>query len=272
MKATVLVDNITKSTLGAQWGLSIYIEHRGHRILLDTGANGLFAENASQLHIDLSQVDCGVLSHAHYDHSDGLDTFFRVNPTAPFFLRQGSGENCYDKTPGAPEKYIGIKQGLLSQYKDRISFVRGDYEISPDIFLIPHKTNGLKQAGRAAHMYTKFGPFYRVDNFSHEQSLVLRTKEGLVIFSSCSHGGADRIITEIASTFPGEKIYSLIGGLHLFRSTPEEISALSRRIRETGIEKIYTGHCTGAAALSILQEELGTKVESLYTGCVITCR
>ena len=35
MKAKVLVDNITKNQWKAEWGLSIYIEYNGHRILLD---------------------------------------------------------------------------------------------------------------------------------------------------------------------------------------------------------------------------------------------
>lgn len=52
------------------------------------------------------------------------------------------------------------------------------------------------------------------DDFSHEQSLVLDTKEGLVIFNSCSHGGADVIIREAEAAFPGKQIYGLIGGFH----------------------------------------------------------
>ena len=49
MKAKVLVDNITKNQWKAEWGLSIYIEYNGHRILLDTGTTEAFAENADQL-------------------------------------------------------------------------------------------------------------------------------------------------------------------------------------------------------------------------------
>ena len=72
MKAKVLVDNITKNQWRAEWGLSIYIEYNGHRILLDTGTTEAFAENADQMGVRLEDVEFGVLSHAHYDHSDGL--------------------------------------------------------------------------------------------------------------------------------------------------------------------------------------------------------
>ena len=47
MKATVLIDNLTSGTLAAEWGLSIYIEYNGHKILLDTGASERFARNAA---------------------------------------------------------------------------------------------------------------------------------------------------------------------------------------------------------------------------------
>ena len=72
MRATVLVDNLEHNGLKGEWGLSIYIEYRDKKILLDTGASGLFAENAQKTGVSLEKVDYGVLTHAHYDHSDGI--------------------------------------------------------------------------------------------------------------------------------------------------------------------------------------------------------
>lgn len=93
-------------------------------------------------------------------------------------------------------------------------------------------------------MYVRKNGRRRPDDFSHEQSLVLDTKEGLVIFNSCSHGGADVIIREAEAAFPGKQIYGLIGGFHLFRSEDQEVRELADRIRKTGIRRICTGHCT----------------------------
>ncbi len=42
MQATVLVDNIGQAEMPGEWGLSIYIEMNGQRLLLDTGASALF--------------------------------------------------------------------------------------------------------------------------------------------------------------------------------------------------------------------------------------
>ena len=135
---TVLVDNIAKPPCRAEWGLSILIEADGKTILLDTGSSGLFAENAELLGIDLAAVDVGVLSHAHYDHADGMDAFFSRNDTARFLVRGCSRENCFGMDNGAP-KYIGIRRGLMEEYRERICFTGGLYEISDGILLVPHR-------------------------------------------------------------------------------------------------------------------------------------
>lgn len=271
MKATILIDNLTYEELVAEWGLAVYIQYQGHQILLDTGTTGAFVDNAVALGVDLSKVELGVLSHAHYDHADGLERFFTINKEAPFYLRIESEENCYDYDPNNPEnvRYIGIKKGTLDTYADRICFAKGEEEILPGVHLIPHKTKGLEAIGEKAHMYRKKNGEFLPDDYSHEQSLVFETPKGLVIFNSCSHGGADNIIREVGETFPGKKLYAIIGGFHLFKSSEEEVRALAAGIRETGIERIVTGHCTGDAAYAVLKEELGDRLEQIYTGLVL---
>ena len=271
MKATVLIDNITKNDLVAEWGLSVHIEYDSHQILLDAGTTGLFADNAAIMGFDLSKIEFGVLSHAHYDHADGMERFFELNKTAPFYLREGSLENCYDYDKNDPDsvRYIGIKQGMMEKYADRIQFAAGDLEVLPGVYLIPHKTEDLEKIGEKAHMYVLKDGQYIPDDYSHEQSLVFDTHKGLVIFNSCSHGGADNIIREIQTTFPEKKLYAIIGGFHLFKSSEEEVLALADRIKDTGIEKVVTGHCTGEPAYAILKEELGDCLEQIYTGLVM---
>ena len=164
------------------------------------------------------------------------------------------------------EKYIGIRRGYLETYKDRIVYADGDLEVIPGVTLLAHRTPGLADTGRKAGMYVKKNGRWKPDDFSHEQSLVFDTKEGLVIFNSCSHGGADVIIREAETAFPGKQIYGLIGGFHLFRSEDQEVRELADRIKKTGIRRICTGHCTGERAMEILKEELGDMAEQIYTG------
>ena len=136
MKVQILIDNIAGTCgprkLFGEWGLSVYVEYDGHKVLLDTGASHLFAKNAKVMGIDLSQVDIGVLSHAHYDHANGMAKFFALNKTAPFYLRKGAGENCYHthKLFGrfSYHEYIGIHKGWLERFAGRIRYAEGNAE------------------------------------------------------------------------------------------------------------------------------------------------
>lgn len=269
MKATIIIDNISHNSLLCEWGLSVHISHNNFNILLDTGTTGIFAENSKTLGIDLENVDYAVLSHAHYDHADGMGEFFKNNSKASFYIRSGISENCYRRKSLFKHKYIGIKQGYLQEFKDRIVYVEGDYKLDDGVYLIPHKTPNLSKIGKKAHMYVRKNNRWQPDDFSHEQSLVIDTDKGLVIFNSCSHGGADNIINEVASTFPNKKIYAIIGGFHLFESTDKAIIALAQRIKETGIQQVITGHCTGEHAFDILKENLGDCVQQIHCGMVI---
>lgn len=319
MKISVLIDNRKFSgkpgaktevcscdALTPEWGLSAFIEFNGHRILLDTGASANFAENATALEVDLSTVDAGVLSHAHYDHAGGMEAFFKANDHACFYLREGAGENCYSRHKFLKlfsyQKYIGIHRGWLKRYSDRIKFVGGssrDFtnnssrastnsttcnpanssssdvaEILPGVFLVGHNDTVFSAENRAAiaarnGLSIKLNGKYIPDSFNHEQSLVFDTPQGLFIMNSCSHGGADNIVKEIQIAFPGKKIYAILGGFHLYRTADSQVRKFAERLRTLDVQKIYTGHCTGDRAFEILKDVLGDRAEQMYTGLEI---
>lgn len=179
MKVTIVVDNIEHAGIPGEWGFCAYIEQNGKKLLLDTGASNLFADNAEKLNIDLKDVDFAVLSHAHYDHANGMEKFFEINEKAPFYLQEGCGENCYFKK-GFVRKYIGIPKGITKRYQDRIKYVSGICPIAEGIYLVSHSTPHLEQIGKKEMMYQKTKLGWKPDNFCHEQSLVLDTDLSLI--------------------------------------------------------------------------------------------
>lgn len=267
MKTTILTDNTAADGLGCEWGFAALIEANDANILLDAGASGLFAQNAHELGIDLAAVDYAVLSHAHFDHADGLDDFFSLNDHAPLLIQDACEEDCYSDAKG-DMAYIGIRRGLLGEHAGRIRRVPRNevVEFAPGAWLLGHTTEGLEAIGEREHLYRKAGDTLTNDGFAHEQSLVVETPRGLVVYNSCSHGGIETIIAEVRAAFPGRPIIALVGGLHLFMRSDDEVRALAATIGELGVEKVYTGHCTGEAALGILQEELPGIVEKTYAG------
>lgn len=83
MKISCLVDNCALPGFGAEHGLSLWIEACGKKLLFDSGADGLFLENAARLGIDVGQADFAVLSHGHYDHGGGPARLLRREPPRP---------------------------------------------------------------------------------------------------------------------------------------------------------------------------------------------
>ena len=265
VEMTILIDNVASEPLAAEWGLSVLITVDGRKILLDTGSGQLFAQNALLLGIDLTEVDAGVLSHAHYDHADGLDTFFAANNKAPFLLREGSCENCYAIKNGALE-YIGIRKGLLKDYEDRIQYVSGVHAIADGVWLIPHRKAEYASIARRNDLYTICNGERTPDDFAHEQSLVIETEKGLIAFNSCSHTGLKNILGDISAMLGRCDVYAYVGGLHLYKLADDELAELCEEIKQSSIEHVFTGHCTGDHAFSVLKSQLGERVEQFYTG------
>ena len=89
MRLVNLVENISGSSgCPAEHGLCIYVETAKHRLLADTGASGLFAENAKKKGIDLTKVDTVILSHGHYDHGGGIPDWARISPDARICMQE----------------------------------------------------------------------------------------------------------------------------------------------------------------------------------------
>ena len=59
------------------------------------------------------------------------------------------------------------------------------------------------------------------------------------------------------------------GGTSTLGPAPEKVQAMAAALRDNlKVKDIYTGHCTGAPAYALLQEELGDRLHHLTAGAV----
>ncbi|MCQ2441904.1 MAG: MBL fold metallo-hydrolase [Oscillospiraceae bacterium] len=270
-QATILIDNNAENGFHAEWGFCVYIHYNGKRFLLDTGASDRYLANAKQMSIHIEDVDYAVLSHAHGDHSGGFHSFFETNRHAPLYVSDQCREDCYFKL-GLFPRYIGIPKGILNQYQERIVPVHGLLQLEEGVWLVPHRHDELDYLGKRGHLYRKQGRKLLPDCFPHEQSLVFETSRGLAIFNSCSHVGLETIVEDVRRCLPGKKVLMTVGGLHLVGLSTQEVREIAQSIKQTGIEHVLTGHCTGSKAMEILREELGETVKETYSGLIIKVR
>lgn len=272
MKVTVLIENTSNNNLACEHGLSIFLEEQGRKMILDAGSTEAFWDNAKRLGIDLTEIDTGILSHGHYDHSGGLKRLFQNNTHVKVYARREAMESYFS---GSGEMHeIGIPQNVIS-YKERFELVDDFLELFPGVYLVPHNSKGLEKIGEKSKLYKMSQGEIVPDDFLHEQSLVFETERGLVIFNSCSHGGVENIIREVKESCGQKHVYAYVGGLHMkgkregkeiCNFTEAEVDALCEVIEREDISYIYTGHCTGLVGLVLLKERLGDRVKALTTG------
>ncbi len=274
MKIQVLIENTTDSELKAEHGLSIFIEYKDKKILLDAGTTATFIDNALKMKVDIANVDFCVLSHGHYDHSGGFAEYLKNNMDKKIYAMSTAIDEYYSGSGGYIHE-IGIPKNVYPAYSDNFIFIDKPTEVSDGIYLIPHSTEGLEKIGERAKLYKKADGEYVPDDFSHEMSLVFDTDDGLVVFNSCSHSGIINIIEEVKAYFDNKNVYAFLGGLHMKGKngdkeictfSEEEIERMTDYLKENGLKKLYTGHCTGMVGFELIKKYMGHDVEYLMTG------
>ena len=189
------------------------------------------------------------------------------------YIRPQAGEAYYSKSGGSP-RFVGIHREIWEGFRDRFVPVDGLYPLCPGAWLAPETVRGGPFASREPNLLRKVGEDRLLpDDFSHEQSMVLETGRGLVVLNSCCHGGVVNIVKGVLDQFPGQRVYALLGGLHMLspganalNCPPDYVRQVAAALLELGVEYLWTGHCTGPAAFALLKEELGDRVEPLTGG------
>lgn len=264
-----LVENTSLDPkLGSEHGLSLYIETENHRILFDTGASGLFAVNADKMGVDLSLIDIVVISHDHYDHGGGLKTFLALNQKAKIYVSREAFGKRFASSPTGEKKYIGLDEGLLPNAQFVFAF--GHTVIDDDLELFSGTcAEKLNPSGNKDLLMIRDGRLV-LDDFAHEQNLIIKEKENIILIAGCAHNGIVNIVEHMKTAGYGIPSH-VIGGFHLYNKSADrdEDPTLVERIGKTLINtgaKYYTCHCTGIGSFRILKEVMRDNIEYLSTG------
>ena len=213
------------------WGFSCLVEYRGQVILFDTGgdSHGLLA-NMATLGIDPSEIGRVVLSHSHGDHTGGLSGLLPM-----------AGEGLTVFVPRSfPRRF---KEAVRS--RAQLVEVQESREIGEGVYTTGEMGRGII-----------------------EQSLMVRTEEGLVVVTGCAHPGIVEILRR-AKAVCGDPFYLVLGGFHLGGKGRREMEGILSEFRRLGVRKVAPCHCTGERAMGMFRREYGEDYVQVGAGRVV---
>lgn len=261
MRITALVENTSaRDDCAAEFGLSLYIETRRHKILFDSGASALFIKNAEKLGIELSDVDLAVLSHGHSDHAGGMTAFFRLNGRARLYAREGYDLSRYDSSG----RYIGVEPLLIGN--PRVVEVKAPrLRLDEEVTLASYSDQPAEWPVNTYGMMVDAKGILRPEQFMHEQYLLVNEDGQKVLFTGCSHRG----ICNIMAWASREGVQTVVGGFHCKDMPAAKFSQcldpIARELEKYPVT-YYTCHCTGEPQFSYLKERLDGRLRRLSGG------
>lgn len=233
---TVVYDNNKYDTgLETAWGFSCLVQGAGKTVLFDTGGDGhLLIRNLLRLHIDPSEIEIIVLSHEHDDHTGGIDEVLRKNSSAEVFLLQSFTEGFKTR----------IREFGLPVFEVKFSV-----QISENICL-----TGSLGTGTAIR----------------EQSLMIRTKRGVLVVTGCAHPGIVGILRHARELMEAE-IFLVMGGFHLKDKSRKELLEIIADFEKTKVKHVAPCHCTGQQAIQYFRSAYQQAFIDTGIGKIVRC-
>jgi len=253
MQLKILVDNhtlIDRYFLGEP-GVSYCIEIDDLRILFDVGYSDIFLTNGARMGVDFLDIDQVVLSHAHLDHTWGLQHLIQRFAEAGF-------EQIAAKRPALvahpalfdPRAFDGIGEiGSLvtaetaSQYFD-LQLTREPVWLHPRLVFLGEVERTTAFEARLPIGEIR-GPEGRQPDFVLDDSaLVYLSDRGLVIITGCAHAGICNTVIYAQKVCGEDRVADIIGGFHLQDPPEDQLVGTVQYFKELQPAAVHACHCT----------------------------
>lgn len=269
MRIQIIADNyVARTDVLGEFGLSMWIETGGQKILFDTGQGFALEQNLVPVGLAEGPVDALVLSHGHYDHTGGLPAALRLLPPKTVYLHPFALVRKFTRLGAGPMRSIGMPDSsikALNHFKDQIVWSRGLTEVSP----------GLWCTGEISRKWPAdpgAQPFYlddagrEADPLLDDQALFADTKDGLVVMTGCAHAGVENTIEHILAVTGARKVHALIGGFHLGRASDDYLDRTAKVLESVSCQVLAPCHCTGMKAQAYLRNRFPGLVHDAGAG------
>jgi len=258
------------TNLHSEHGLSFWIHTEHGTVLLDTGQTpGVLSHNLKELRLSFQDIDMLALSHAHYDHTGGLEAVLSSNSTLTLFAHPDIFRPRYSLRQGE-YRSIGLayEQYSLSQ-RIKLNLSNAPTEITPNLWTTGDISERSEPVGSSPHLFIGDGVEWQSDPYRDDISLVLKTNKGLVVICGCCHAGILNTLFHIERKFGGQ-ILAVLGGLHLLYAEDQYLEHVIQVFDERFPNvSFYLNHCTGEEAFKKLVNAFGSRVRACPAGTII---
>jgi 7,8-dihydropterin-6-yl-methyl-4-(beta-D-ribofuranosyl)aminobenzene 5'-phosphate synthase len=257
-----------------EWGFSALVEADDARLLFDTGnLPDTATSNAKTLKVSLSGIRDVVLSHWHGDHTGGL--------ASALDLTGESGATIYAHPRIFDEKFTRTSTSLqVNTLRDRRTTIEarhGMFNLSADPREIRpgFALTGSVPRSRERDQKLPDGNVMRqngalvVDTVPDEQSLIINTRDGLIVVTGCGHAGVVNTVDHVRRLFPDRPVATVVGGFHWFASPDADVVSAADELKTMGVARLVGAHCTLVEPIFTLRQHGWTR-ESAAIGAVGT--
>ncbi|MFA6424640.1 MAG: MBL fold metallo-hydrolase [Phycisphaerae bacterium] len=258
LTVTILIDNYADANLNSEHGLSLWLDFGEKRVLFDTGQTNMILKNAELLGIDLSCTDAIVLSHGHYDHTGGLPSVLKIAHNAKIYLHPAATESKFSQKPSGM-KLVGMPTSAKEFLKNHQTI----WTATPTLIFPGISVTG--QVPRTNDFEDTGGAFFldedaqKPDELLDDQTVFIESAKGLIVIFGCAHSGVVNILDYISGLTGKNKIYAVIGGMHLLNASQTRITNTIEVFKKYNIQKIVPLHCTGQNVAEEMKKVFGEK-------------
>jgi len=285
LKITTLAENSAEGTCLGQWGLSFLlqlVDAKGdsRKIIFDTGLNRqALLHNIRRLKVNLSNVDCIVLSHGHLDHTAATVQMVKALGSMKVYAHPHTFLPRFFKEKTGKRHMIGVPKG---EGQREIESVGGQVVLSTEPTEIVPGVWTTGQIERATSFESALplseGESLNIvvagktveDRVLDDQALWMNVdKLGAFVVTGCAHAGLVNTLLQVQKMGQFSQIQGLVGGTHLVERSDEYLQKTIKELRRFGLSLISPCHCTGFKAAARLWHAFPQAFVLNFSGRVI---